>query len=195
MKKLILILATALLLFSNSLQAQNKGYEGIVNTNVLLDMCYDELFLGAKYTNGYRFNKHLFIGGGTGFFIATQLGVDDLRIGSEYNNKILDNYLQFIVPVFSTIKVNFTKTRVSPFFLLDLGYNIGNINNYNDVITSGVFIFPNFGMDVNIGDEMKYAFIVQAGVNLQNNINIVNHPSRSTDIPRCKFSINFGFRF
>jgi len=195
MKKLMLILVAAMLLISNEIKAQNKGYEGIVNTNILLDMCYDEMFLGAKYTNGYRFNKYIFIGGGAGFFIATKLGDDDFRIGTEYNSKILDYYLQFIVPVFSTIKVNFTEKRVSPFFLLDLGYNIGNSTNYNDVITSGFFIFPNFGMDVNIGDEMKYAFIVQAGVNFQANTNIVNSFGRRSDVPRCKFSINFGFKF
>lgn len=195
MKKIILMIVAAMLLISSSLKAQNKGYEGIFNTNILLDMWYDELFAGAKYTNGYRFNKHLFIGGGSGFFIATKLGNDELKIGTDYNYKVLDNYLQLVIPIFSTIKVNFTKTRVSPFFLLDLGYNIGNTNNYNDVITSGVFIFPNFGMDVNIGDEMKYAFIVQAGLNLQPNYNLVNFPYRSSDVPRCKFSINFGFRF
>lgn len=195
MKKLILILAAAMLLILNPIKAQNKGYEGIVNTNILLGMSYDELFLGAKYTNGYRFNKHLFIGGGAGFFIATEFGDDEFRIGTPNNSKILYDYLQLVVPIFSTIKVNFTKKRVSPFFLLDLGYNIGNANNYNDVITSGVFIFPNFGMDVNIGDEMRYAFIVQGGVNIQDNINIVNHWSRRSDIPRFNFSINFGFRF
>lgn len=57
------------------------------------------------------------------------------------------------IPVFLRAKFNFTETKVSPYFGVDLG---GALLWGDDQYLEGAFIFrPHIGLDINVSDKIK----------------------------------------
>lgn len=94
---------------------------------------------------GYRFNKFVFLGGGIGvsYLQGDTWGYYD----DEDPNRLVG------IPVFLRAKFNFTKTKVSPYFGVDLG---GAMLWNNDNYLEGALIFrPHIGLDINVSDKIK----------------------------------------
>lgn len=92
--------------------------------------------------NGYRFNEIIFLGGGIGISYLQ----DDYWSWIE-----VDRYIG--IPVFFRSKFNFTKTKVSPYFGVDLGAALLFWDNHT---VEGKFLFrPHIGLDINVSDKIK----------------------------------------
>lgn len=190
-RKLILLVCLIALVSLTSF-AQKRGYEKTISIGVAPDIAYNEMFSYFKFTNGYRFNKNIFLGGGIGL-TAAEYNEDYIRIDSynQYGYQEVEPSTQVVVPVFGTFKVNFTRTRVSPFFMFDLGYMFGSTSE-DDINTSGAFFNPTFGCDFNSKDG-KRALFVRTGLMVQDNQNMLNDDGDIT--ARAKVTLEFGFRF
>lgn len=189
MKKIVLIMCVA---FWATIQAvaQQKGYEFYIDGRIAPDINNSETFFGFSTTQGYRFNQHIFLGGGIGLDFASYDSNTRIIFGNTY--KEIQNEFQVIIPIYVAFKANFTKTRVSPFFLFKSGYVFGN-NDFNRVQTSGVFFEPSVGLDFNLGAQRKYAVLLDFGLNICENKNLFTWDLEQK--PRTKIVMNVGFRF
>lgn len=94
--------------------------------------------------NGFRFNKIIFLGGGIGISY-----LQDNYWGWEEED--IDRYIG--IPVFLRAKFNFTKTKVSPYFGVDIG---AALLFWKDNDLEGRFLFrPHIGLDINVSDKIK----------------------------------------
>lgn len=144
MKKIVLILAAAMVSISMTAQNTNefRRYECFFNLTTSFDIRYDESDYNVNFTNGYRFNGHLFLGGGIGVNLT--------------ENRYAGTYMLFF-PVYATFKANITEhlTRVSPFVTLNAG---GCFGGY-----MGMFVNPDIGVDINLGQNRRIALMIIAG--------------------------------
>ena len=147
-----------------------------------LDSYYDD---GAAYLNyhfiyGYQFVGRFFVGGG--------IGMEHMA-----GDALPDSY-NLRVPLFAAFKVNFTKTRVSPFVQLDAGYHF----NTDDYIEDGAFLQPKLGVDFNLGWSKRRALFlsmsfVEYGNKFESNYYYDYYYNESDFYP--KVGVNFGLRF
>lgn len=159
MKKLICILFLTSVMLEN-INAQ-KGYEKSieVGTNIGVGE-YSNTSFGANMINGYRFNEYFYLGLGVGFGYSNALnGVDIDKYGytTEYRT---DAYL---IPIYASIKANFTKSNISPFFRFNIGYTFDANQYIKDA--PGLMIEPSIGVDFKIND--KNTIYTALGFNLQ----------------------------
>ncbi len=159
MKKLICILFLTSVMLEN-INAQ-KGYEKSieVGTNIGVGE-YSNTSFGASMINGYRFNEYFYLGLGVGFGYSNALnGVDIDKYGytTEYRT---DAYL---IPIYASIKANFTKSNISPFFRFNIGYTFDANQYIKDA--PGLMIEPSIGVDFKINN--KNTIYTALGFNLQ----------------------------
>ena len=170
-----------------SASAQSRGYEKFIEVGFAPDIHYNEISYEATFTNGFRFNKHFFLGGGVGAFFFGSYSGDEM-IETIYGDKF-EPAVHVGIPVFGTIKANFTKTKVSPFFQLNLGYVFGGSEG---IPTSGLYLSPRLGMDINLGDARKYAIIVRVGFDIQGSDGLIR---QGVEYTRNRLNIGAGIRF
>ncbi len=113
---------------------------------------FDNFSFGADFLAGYRFNEHIRIGAGVG------LNYIDLRYELAGWNSLLERYDKgykesaMSFPVFANVKVNFTKTKISPFINVDLGYTAFlPFSKYAQHNKLGFLMRPAFGVDFHFG--------------------------------------------
>ncbi len=166
MKKIILAVATIFVSFT--LFAQNKGYEKSIEVNgaIGLDDCQKYTF-GISMINGYRINNYLFIGAGVGYEYLNGLNYHSYQYkGGLLESTSFDSYdVRNNIQLFGRAKANLTNTKVSPFIILDLGYNVGLSGN-EIKMANGFFFQPSFGCDLAINE--KQSVYIMLGYNGQN---------------------------
>ena len=188
MKRLIFIIATSLLAIGVHAQ---EHYEKWIDVGLFgLDTHYNEVAYSISFTNGYRFNPFIFLGGGIGTYIYSDYSV---LLGNEYGADQIEttdghvsSNTHYGVPIYATIKANFLKTKVSPFFQANLGYVIGAKGL---IVTSGYIISPQIGIDINF---MQYAIILKLSLDIQGPGNLL---WRGEQYARYRPTINIGFKF
>ncbi len=182
-----------------------------VRTGIAPDLRYSDIDFSVMFTNGYRFNQHVFLGGGAGFKLKTVVDdyvrvsrgdVHDHYHGYDHRHDYTEVYPDptLSLAFFMNGKFNFTKTRVSPYFSVDAGY-VANLTgalddedyDYNCVDSSGFFVMPAIGFDCNIGAAKKYAIFVQTGLYIQQNPELLTWELE--DGPYTKVELSVGFRF
>ena len=92
-----------------------RGFEqhATVNTDVIFtDFGFA---IGGTYTAGYRFNDHIFLGGGTGFGYYSY---------TWYTSDGWDSYYGGVIPIYAKFRSYFTKTRWKPFFDVTFGMDL-----------------------------------------------------------------------
>ena len=134
----------------------------------------DWFFIGAKYIAGYRFNKTLFVGGGTGFEFEVWDGIAT-------------------IPVFANAKAYIGNWRLTPFIGLSIG---GRIDLTNDLPNDHGYTIKPFGIycDPHIGVEYtikRYAFNLKLGWSLVNYIDYYDGETGTESGP----SLNIGEKF
>lgn len=188
MKKFLLVSIALFSIIATSF-AQSRGYEMNVRTGVAPDLKFSDIDLSTMFTNGYRFNRHVFLGGGAGLKLKL-MGDDYVRMlqNSDYT------VLYPSIAVFLNAKFNLTKTRVSPYFSIDSGY-VANLEleEESDMDSSGLFVMPAIGFDCNIGAKKKHAVFVQTGFYIQDHPELLTWESE--DGPYMKIELSVGFRF
>ncbi len=190
MKKIILSAFFAIVTFSAF--SQNVGYEKWINIGIGGDIKHDEGNFTFKFTNGYRFNDYIFLGGGMGISLYTYS--DELmRIESKTGGYTEINPQPSIaVPVYATFKAYFTAKKIAPFFVVNAGYIFGESDS-NSIITSGLFFNPNIGLDFNLNNDLSKSIFVQLGLSIDQNKNMLTWDLE--DGARTKVQLNLGFRF
>lgn len=147
--------------------AQTKGYEKSIEFGYAMELGqpssgiikYNNDIDGfsAIFTNGYRFNESFFIGAGLGFDYSVWQQLD-------YSRRIED-FATYSIPIFMRGKFNVTKGKISPYILLDAGYNlfiIGSVWKFEDngrsYKRSGMFITPALGLDFKLNSKKTLFF-------------------------------------
>lgn len=147
MKKSILFILLALIsVLLNAQTLEGERYKGYVDFFVSPgnDGVYykiNTIGVGGITSHGYQVNPHIFFGSG---------------IGVQYF-KFRNFDSGVAVPVFGNFRANFTKTLVSPYFDVKIGYSIVDVK--------GVFISPSIGFRLGIMDNE--AINLQFSYNLQ----------------------------
>ena len=151
-----------------------RGYRGFVEAGVSYNVCsFDEDNTGVGFdittTHGYQFNKHLFLGVGTGV------------LGE--NHKYDDCKMKYMIPLFADVKVYFTKTKARPFVELQVGYDFAaggkNIRTHYDQLwdyAAGILAFGDYstymvrnGLHLQAGFGVEYKrFSVKASWRMRN---------------------------
>ena len=135
MKKILIFLLYSLAGFSIHAQTlETKRYKGYADFQVSTgnDGVYykiNTLAFGGITSHGYQVNPHIFFGSGIGV--------------QYYNFRNFDTGVA--VPVFANLRANITKTMVSPYFDVKIGYSVVDIK--------GVFISPSIGVRLGISDN------------------------------------------
>lgn len=97
-----------------------RGYAGFVDFGYMFDVSdndADKVELSTSH--GYQFNDHIFLGGGLALnYYAEQEAL--------------------AVPIFANFKVNFLKTKITPFADVKLGYTAGDIEGAYSSMALGV---------------------------------------------------------
>lgn len=158
MKNFLLMLCL-IALTTGSIFAQ-KGYEKSIEVGTTIGVGdYSNNTFGISMINGYRFNNHLFAGVGVGFGYSNALNGVDIKDGvtTEYRT---DAYL---IPLYANFKANLITGKISPFFLVNIGYTF-DVNQYLKD-SPGFMLEPAFGIDFNM-DNKKTIYLL-AGFNLQ----------------------------
>lgn len=161
MKKFLLVFALILTL---SMTISAKGFEPQVRItgDVGVDSYKNNSF-GADFVAGYRFSDLFRLGAGLGISYVDLFYESAHYIGQHWYKEYKESAVS--IPVFVDGKLNFTKTKISPYFNLNLGYAIYvPCSDYAKENTLGFFIQPSVGVDFNLG---KGAIFVQAGYKYQ----------------------------
>lgn len=159
MKKFIYILFLTSII-SGNINAQ-KGYEKSIEvvTNIGVGE-YSNTSFGASMINGYRFNDYFYLGLGVGFGYSNTLNVVDINKYGYTTEYRTDAYL---IPIYTSIKTNFSKSNISPFFRFNIGYTF-DANQYIED-APGLMIEPSIGVDFKIND--KNTIYTVFGLNIQ----------------------------
>lgn len=180
--------------------AQTKGYEKSIELGYQMELGQPSSSIfkynndidgfSAIFTNGYRFNESFFIGGGLGFeYSAWQ--------EFEFSQTSLTDFATYCIPIFVRGKFNVIKGKVSPYILLDAGYNlfvIGSVwmfeSNGRSYKRSGMFINPALGVDFKVNSKQTLFFHCGYDIQFQN-INEYYHNSYSIKSLSFKLGLKF----
>ena len=136
------------LTFSQEKEWKVKGFEPQVRVSFDEGVDYQKNFsFGADFIAAYRFNEIIRLGAGVGLDYINMRFEEAKYIGS----KKYDPYYEaaMTVPIFANIKVDFLKTKASPYLAADCGYNIFvPFSKYAQGNKLGFFIRPAFGVDI-----------------------------------------------
>ena len=138
---------------------------------------------------GYRFNNHLFLGGGT--------GIDHSRWRETFlwlNRPVS----RWHIPIFLRVKANFlSEKKVNPFFLFNFGYEFmliyeSTARSYREacIKRDGVIINPCFGIDLNFRN--RTGIFICAGYHVHINDKSNYFYSRGAIHSLC---LKVGFKF
>jgi hypothetical protein len=114
---------------NKSKSSLQQGYRGILETGFAASIPTGVVKLDI--INGYQFDKHFFLGGGTGMRIDFETGL--------------------VLPLFADFRYNFSDKKSSPYISADLGYRF----NLSEGFAPEGFLFsPTGGISFNLSDKM-----------------------------------------
>ena len=193
--KRILIIMFLLPAIANA-QHLKKGYHGSVDVGY--NACITQIApssLGITTSHGYQFNPYIFLGAGVGFEYASHCEWGDIS-GKPYNKR----EAKVDIPVFFNFRVNFTKTRLSPFVDARAGAYVNNEGGIylNAALGCRYAIRNNMGISLSIGYQMRKVTVDQleiASGNKYNNYRLIYYYSKRPDQHVDGISIKAIFDF
>ena len=180
---------------------QTKGFEKSVEATggIGLDK-YQNFTFGVNFVGGYRLSDYFFIGAGAGYEYLDGLYYTSYEYhsgaGNSYHGTSED--VRNNIKVFGRLKANLTATKVSPFFAVDLGANIGLSSN-EIKMANGFYFEPGFGCDFAISPKQSiYLMLAYNGIGydyeaFDTTLGSAGHEMRHA--LAGKFAIHLGFRF
>ena len=122
-----------------------RGFEQSVEVGISPVLDDDEVFLNLEYIAGYRFNKNLFLGGGTG-----------LEWFLDFNS--------FAIPIYANTRLYLLpKSRWQPFISLSLGVLVPIIQDGREHYVQGFHPHINPSVGVNYRINSKYSCYLNLG--------------------------------
>lgn len=182
-----------------SVNAKTKGFEKSVeaNVNIGLDDCLKYSF-GINILGGYRVNC-FYIGAGVGYSYINGLYYSNYEYmgkGDSYSYNSFD--IRNNLNLFARAKINFTKTKISPFLLIDLGGTLGLSSN-SIKMANGFFYKPAFGCDFTIKDKQSlYVILGYKGMQYQYEAFNTTYGNAGNEIRKSMagaFCLHIGFAF
>lgn len=143
---------------------------------------------GLDLLAAYRFNEHFRIGAGVGLTYVNLFYEKAGWIGDYHFDEYYESAIG--IPIFANIKVNFLKTKVSPYIGFDIGYNaFVPFSKYAESNKLGLFFKPAFGCDIRF---KKCALFIELAYRYQKReCSIVPYENASySQITQC-----IGFQF
>ena len=116
----------------NKYVAKENGFESTVDIFLAAQLDWGEPVLGLGVNAGYRFIPQLYLGAGTGIELY-------------FDGNML--------PLYVTVRTDFIKAPVTPFFSANVGYAFGWINGGDGSDWGGIFIDPGIGVRFNISEH------------------------------------------
>ncbi len=198
MKKLFCIIG--LLLLCGTVSAQKNRFATSIEANgsVGLDD-YTKYSFGVNFVGGYQIGKTFFIGAGVGYSYFEGLYYSSTEDGYFDTLEFYDSYdARSNVQVFARAKFNLTKSKVSPFLLVDIGGTFGLTSN-EIKMANGLMYEPAIGLDIDINDKQAiYVMIGYKGSQYQYKDFDLRYGNTGEEL--CKetagaFCLHFGFKF
>lgn len=127
---------------TDTTQIKQSGFTNIteINFGPLTGQFSSGYAFGIQTINGYLFNPNFSLGFG--------IGID----GNEWDT---------FIPLFADFRVNFLKTKVTPFLSTDIGYSMHTMNDKSgQIYTSGLLVNPNFGIKVFVSTKTALNFSI-----------------------------------
>jgi hypothetical protein len=118
--------------------------------------------LNVNFINGFDLkipNMRTFFGIGVG------LEYSEWEQQERWKTNTISNLVKYDVinmPCFMRVKIDFTATKVSPFFQFDLGYNVLLLSNFEKEHSDqsykrrGVLLSPAFGVNLNLNEKQRF---------------------------------------
>lgn len=185
MKKIITLLTA--LLVGCSLYAQNGFQASIeVEGGKGLDKIQNFSF-GAKIVAGYKFIDLITIGAGVGYEYLDGLYYVDMEGKSSTDARS-------VLQVLGRIKVNLTKTKISPYIGCDLGRSF-SLGNHPIKMANGFFYEPGVGCDFRLKSGQGIYFFL--GYNSQKYAyeSFTDVTEKTRIVFSGQFKVHLGFRF
>ena len=152
MKKLLCIIGLFLLCGTISAQENHFATSIEVNGSVGLDDNTKYSF-GVNFIGGYQIGKTFFIGAGVGYTYFEGLYYTSTEDGYYGKLDFYDSYdARSNVQVFARAKLYLSKSKVSPFLLVDVGGTFGLTSN-EIKMANGLMYEPAIGLDIDINAE------------------------------------------
>lgn len=124
---------------AKSAKFRKRGYRAFVETGGAVGIGeYGDGVFSVSTSHGFQFNPYFYVGGG---------------LALEYHGM----WEEVFVPVFANARVNFLKTRVTPFFDMKMGVSLSS--------SPGFYMCPSVG--VGISFTPRLALNIGMGFNLQ----------------------------
>ena len=151
MKRILLVASLTLICaftFAQEKDYKIKGFEPQIRLTFDEGIDYQRNFsFGADFLAAYRFNEIVRLGAGAGIKYINMKFEEPKYIGY----KKYDAYFEaaMTIPIFANVKVDFLKTKVSPYLSVDCGYNIFiPFSKYAQDNKLGFMVRPAFGVDI-----------------------------------------------
>ncbi len=152
-----LILAVSL--HSNTIRAQEKrGYEKTLEAGYSIGYGYlSNNTFNFHMVNGYRWDRYLFLGVGTGFSYSNLF----YGLSGRYTDlKQRDDAL--MIPLYGQVKINFGTATISPYLSMNVGYMFDVTREEGDA--GGLLWQPNAGISYRVDEDKRVFF--QLGFNM-----------------------------
>ena len=135
--------------YSKKIDADMRGYCGFVEVGTIVNFRASGVDIArggfsVSTSHGYRFNPHLFLGGG--------LALDYHSAGA-----------RLFIPVFVDFRTDFLDRNISPVFDVKVGYSLGSTTS--ERVNPGVYFNPSFGGRFMFNQRVSLA--VMLGYNMQ----------------------------
>jgi hypothetical protein len=183
---------------------QKAGYEGVVEMGISYDSPPEAFTacLRLNIINGYRFDRHIFIGGGIGLrypYLENNAYNEFVRNSPAFND--------FGIPLFIDIRTHFFGYNTVPYLEFSYGYTFDLGNNdptkradrysLNDISGVGVFFAISAGISIISSD--KYSVNAGLGFEIQKTSDYAGWMFNTDDTEivsssHC-LSLNFGLSF
>ena len=174
---------------SEKVTDENSGvrYQGRIENGYAFKMTDDDFsHLKFSFINGFKFNKHISLGLGTGV-------------------RYYDELDEVLIPIFTDFRVNFLKHKVSPYVGVGLGYSFNVSDNFEGaglMGNLGLGVIFNFNkrnsLNFGLGFEAQSLTIIKSNTSYNYNDGYYgsynNHTTEETNIYKA-ISLNLGFSF
>lgn len=137
--------------FASAQNVSSKCYRGFADAGYTIGVGdYEFGRFEINTSHGYQFNPHFFLGAGVGLHFMPEYETDGMSIALDQRDSSVE------IPIFANSRVNFTKTKVSPFVDAKVGTYITSGSGLYASISAGCRIATNQKQGVNISIGYTY---------------------------------------
>lgn len=195
MKKSTLIVALlSFLALGMSAQSESSsfkhGYRGFADVGYTFGVGdYDMGRFEVSTTHGYQINPYIFVGAGVGLHFMPSYETSDMDIALDTRDS------KVCIPVFAAARVNFTKTRVSPFIDIKGGTFVTKGDGLYIVLSGGCKIKTRGKQGIDLSVGYTFAKLEFQTFGRFTNIYNMSYTRTATNRDTEGISVKIGYEF